>query len=713
MELGQPRKSVFAGVAAAGAASLLSQVVLLREILASAQGNELMVGIVLALWLVLTGIASMVGGRLAPARAGAWLGRFLCAAPALLLASLWFVAWASSPIVGQESSLLRLVASSFVALLPACCLSGLAFAWGLASAGGKASAGLLYALETLGAAAAGIVFHFVLADRVPSVWILVGGGAACVFAGVFLWRPRWPATLAALVAIVASAVAAPKVARSLVEARFPGEQVLALQPSRYGLLAVVARGEQRAFFHDGELLFTTEDQLAAEERIHLPLLLHPNPRRLLLIGGGLGGGLAQALRHAPEHVDYVELDAAMLSLARRFADPETRRALASPQVRAVTEDARRLLAGSSGRYDVIVISLPIPQNALVARLLSHECFVDAKRALHPGGILALVTPGAETYLDAPARQRHASLLATLSSVFPSVDVAPGADTIFWAAEQAVDARPSLLVRRLAERHLRLRQVGSTWLFDRLLPFHAEDYRRALATAQPIENRDLRPFVYLLGLLENLERVSPSLAHLGLFLARLSWPWWATAFAVPLCLLLLLPRRSRVVLAVAVAGGVGMALQLVLLLAFQSLVGHLYHAIGALLACFMAGMAAGSLAARRFLDLPAVLARACVGVATAAALVPLAVVIARLLPGLANVALFAVTALVGASVGAVYPLAVQGSSPDAAFRLYAWDLAGSAVAALVVTVAAIPVLGLPPIAGFAAALAAAAAFKAAC
>ena len=157
----------------------------------------------------------------------------------------------------------------------------------------------------------------------------------------------------------------------------------------------------------------------------------------------------------------------------------------------------------------------------------------------------------------------------------------------------------------------------------------------------------------------------------------------------------------------------MALQLVLLLAFQSLVGHLYHAIGALLACFMAGMAAGSLAARRFLDLPAVLARACVGVATAAALVPLAVVIARLLPGLANVALFAVTALVGASVGAVYPLAVQGSSPDAAFRLYAWDLAGSAVAALVVTVAAIPVLGLLPITGFAAALAAAAAFKAAC
>ena len=712
MELGQIKKAVFGGVAAAGAASLLAQVVLLREILASARGNELVLGLVLALWLVFTGVASALGGRLAGERAGAWLGRLLCAAPGLLLASLWLVAWASSPIAGQESSVLRLVASSFVALLPACALSGLAFAWALASAGGKAGAGLLYALETLGAAAAGIVFHLLLADRVASVWIMVGGGTACALVSVLLSRRHWQAVLVALIAIVASAAAAPMVSRSLIEARFPGEQVLALQPSRYGLLAVVGRGEQRSFFHDGELLFTTEDQLAAEERIHLPLLLHPDPRQILLIGGGLGGGLAQALKHVPEHIDYVELDPAMLSLARTFADPQTRRALASPEVRAVTEDARRLLAGSSGRYDVIVINLPVPQNALVARLLSHECFVDAKRALHPGGILAVVTPGAETYLDAPARQRHASLLATLASVFASVGVAPGADTIFWAAEQAVDARPAVLVRRLTERHLRLAQVGPSWLFDRLLPFHAEDYRRTLATAQPIENRDFRPFVYLLGLLENLERVSPTLAHAGLFLARLSWPWWAMAFALPLCLLLRVQRRSRVALAVAVAGGVGMALQLVLLLAFQALVGHLYHAIGALLACFMAGMAAGSLAARRFLHVPSVLARACVGVATAAALVPLVVVLARLLPGLANAALFAVTVFVGATVGAVYPVAVHGAGPDAAFRLYAWDLAGSAVAALVVTVAAIPVLGLLPVAGFAAAFAAVAVFKAA-
>jgi spermidine synthase len=704
------RKPVLAAVAAAGAASLLAQVVLLREILASARGNELILGLVLALWLVLTGAASALGGRLAAERAGEWLARLLGVTPVLLLTSLGFVAWTSSPVAGQESSLLRLVASSLVALLPACALSGLAFAWALSSSRGKVGAGLLYAVETLGAAAAGVAFHFVLADRIASVWILVGGGAACALASVFLSQRRWLAPLAPLLAVVASAVAAPRVERSLIEARFPGEQVLALQPSRYGLLAVVARGDQRAFFHDGELLFTTEDQLVAEERIHLPLLLHPHPRRILLVGGGLGGGLAEALKHAPERLDYVELDPAVLSLARTFADQETRRALASPLVRAVTQDARRLLADSRRLYDVIVIALPIPQNALVARLLSRECFVDARQALTAGGILAVVTPGADTYLDAPARQRHASLRASLSSVFSFVDVAPGGDTIFWASDGRVDARPSGLAWRLAERHLALQQIGPTWLVDRLLPFHAEAYRRALATAQPLVNRDFRPFVYLLGLLESLERLAPALARAGLVLARLCWPWWAMAFGVPFGLLLLLRRRQRARLAVAVAGGVGMAMQLVLLLSFQATVGHLYHAVGALLACFMAGMAAGALAAPRLFRLPSALARACAGVAAVAAAVPLALVAVRLLPGLVAALLFAVTAVLGAAVGAVYPVAVHVCGPTASFRLYAWDLGGAAAAALVVTVAAIPVLGLLPVAALAAALAAVVAFK---
>jgi hypothetical protein len=274
------------------------------------------------------------------------------------------------------------------------------------------------------------------------------------------------------------------------------------------------------------------------------------------------------------------------------------------------------LRDSVGRYDVIVIDLPIPQNALLARLLSRECFADARRALAPGGIFALATPGIGRLLDPARRQRHASLLATLAA-FSRRGRGPRRQTILWAAEKEVDARPGVLAARLDQRGLHLAQVGKTWLFDRLLPFHAEDYRRALATALPIENRDFRPVVYLFGLIENLQRflrAGPGRAGA----ARSPWAPWSWR---PWCLARLLwlfsagavdrlpasrsrPRAPRDGLAV------GLAARL------SSLRGHLYHALGGLLAGFMAGMAAGALAAGRFLDRPRVLARACAGAAAA-------------------------------------------------------------------------------------------------
>jgi len=708
-------RAVVVAVLAAGAASLLSQVVLLREILASSQGNELVLGMVLALWLLLTGLATTAGGRVLrqPEPAARWLGRLLTVAPLLLLSSLWMTRWAGPDALGQVPAITTLVVVAFLALAPACLVGGLCFAWALAALVDEGRSATLYAAETIGSAAAGLLFHFLLADHVSSVWSLFIAGAICSGASLPLaFRRKWVGVAASLALVLLLAAACPRLSLSLASSRFPGERVLSQQPSRYGLLAVVARGQQRVFFHDGTLLFTSEDEIAAEESIHLPLLLHPNPRRILLVGGGLGGGLVQALKHAPERLDYVEMDPGVFPLAKKFADEETRAALADPRVHAQAGDGRRLIHETIASYDVILIDLPIPQNALLARFLSRECFADARRALAPGGILALATPGSDAYLDAGARQRHASLVATLSAVFPFVAASPGSQTILWAAEKTVDARPGVVASRLAMRGLHLAQVGPTWLFDRLLSFHAEDYRRALTSAVPIENRDSRPVVYLFGLIENLQRYSPTLAQAALALARAPWaPWFVAALVLGLAGLAIVVRHGRPApgFAVAVAGAAGMALQMVLLLAFQSLCGHLYHALGGLLAAFMAGMSVGALAAGRFLHKPRVLARACAGAAAAGILVPLAIESARLLPGWATTIIVAVAFVVGASTGAVYPVAVHVSARDnAAAGLYAWDLVGAAGAAALASLVAIPLLGLVPVAGLAAILCAAAA-----
>jgi spermidine synthase len=711
MELAGRLPWIRRALAVAGGASLLAQVVLLREVLASSHGNELALGVVMAAWLAFTGGASALGGRLArtPTSALRGLAGVLALTPLLFAGALWLTQFASAGLA-QDPSLGRVFLAATVAVLPACLSGGLAFAWAAESGTSPAGTAVLYVVETAGAAVAGLLFHFCFAQQLSSSWILLLAGVAAAGAAIGVVPARRTAGVAAL-AIVAAGLLRPAVDRALVRARFPGEQVLALQPSRYGLAAVIARGDQRVFLHDGVLLFTSEDALAAEETTYLPLLLHPRPRHVLLVGGGLGGGLAKALEHGPASLDYAEMDPALLDLARAYADPATRAALVDARVHATSGDARALLRAGVGQYDVVLIHVPVAQNALLARLSTRECITEARRALAPGGLLAVVTPGSDAHLDPAARLRHASLWSALAGAFPTVGVAPGGDTIFWASDDPVDARAEVLAARLRERGLYPLQIGSAWLFDRLLPFHAASYRRTLAATAAFDNRDFRPVVYLFGLVEGLEQWSPRLGRTALAIVTASGWGWALVVAFGLALMLVLMGRGRRApgFAVAAAGAAGMALELVLLLGFQALVGHLYHAIGVLLAGFMVGMSAGAWQARRWLQAPRALAWLLAAAAAMAALVSLVLALGARWPSAAPPLLLAAIVAVGATTGAIYPAAVARSArAHAAASLYGWDLAGAAVAALLVSLVALPLFGLYAVVAGAAVLCAAAA-----
>ncbi|MGD0838041.1 MAG: hypothetical protein ABSB49_15485 [Polyangia bacterium] len=680
-------------VVASGAASLLAQVVLLRELLAFAQGNEMVLGIGLGVWLGFTAVAVAWASKLAltGARATWALYLVLSLAPLLYLGGFAATMIARPSRTGEAASLVGIALTALVALAPAL-VGGLCYAWANRSqAGSDRRQTSLYAAETLAAAGAGLLFHFVLGENWRGVWILWLAGAMCAGVAAHLaWSGRRGWVLLPLMTTVAGALLGPKLAGAVDAAHFPDQRLLALRPSRYGQLAVLGREDQRVFMQDGVLLFTSEDQITAEESVHLPLLLHPAPRRVLFLGGGLGGGLAEALKHRPERIDYVEIDGVLLDLARRFGGRETRAALADSRVRVVVADGRALLRQTTEPYDVIFVPAPVPQNALMARYLTRECFVAIRHALAPGGLLALATPGSESALvDVAARQRHSTILTTLAEVFPVVGVAPGSQTIFWAASAPVDARAALLAQRLRQRGLVLVQVGSTWLFDRLLPFHLASYHRALATTVALANRDFRPVVYLFGWLESLERWSP-------VLARRAWPLIASAGAAIRAVIVVvgalvlgwlswglfrrrgLARRAGPAFAMAAAGAAGMALELVLLLAQQALQGHLYHALGFALAVFMSGLALGAMAAARLRSSKRGLARACAGLA---------------LVGLSVAAALAVAPWLAAAVGAaIVPLLMASGAAT---------VVGAAFAALTTSLVAIPLLGLLPVALFAA------------
>lgn len=139
--------------------------------------------------------------------------------------------------------------------------------------------------------------------------------------------------------------------------------------------------------HPGPLLETA--RLAYD----LPYRL-VQPRRVLVVGAGMGNDVAAALRHGASRVDAVEIDPAILELGRTL-HPE--RPYGSPRVRLFNEDARAFFARSSEQYDLIVFGL-LDSHTLLASLSSLrldsyvytvESLQQARAHLAPGGHLAL------------------------------------------------------------------------------------------------------------------------------------------------------------------------------------------------------------------------------------------------------------------------------------------------------------------------------------
>ncbi len=142
--------------------------------------------------------------------------------------------------------------------------------------------------------------------------------------------------------------------------------------------------------------------------------LHPAPRRALVIGLGTGE-TAGWLADAPgiEHVDVVELEPAILEVARRGA-AINRDVLHNPKVSIHIGDAREHLLVSSARYDLIFSEPSNPYRAGVSSLFTREFYAAARSRLAPGGLFLQWTQAYE--VDGSTL---ATICATLATAFPS------------------------------------------------------------------------------------------------------------------------------------------------------------------------------------------------------------------------------------------------------------------------------------------------------
>jgi spermidine synthase len=170
---------------------------------------------------------------------------------------------------------------------------------------------------------------------------------------------------------------------------------------------------------DGRLQSAQRDEFIYHEALaHPALLAHPEPRRVLILGGGEGATLREVLRHPQvETAVMVDLDRELVEVCQQWLPEFHQGAFADPRVELVFGDGRAWLADQAeGGFDVILLDLPEPlEEGPALRLFTREFYDLVQRQLPPEGLAAI-----QSGVAGPWARLLPDLHRTLKAVFPRV-----------------------------------------------------------------------------------------------------------------------------------------------------------------------------------------------------------------------------------------------------------------------------------------------------
>lgn len=694
------RPFVLIAIGALGVSAVMTQLALMRELLGAFSGNELVFGIALSSWLLLTGV-------------GAWLGRMterLRRAPAVFVAGLIAAAllplaqvaavrmlrdsvFVRGAVVGVPGTML----GCLVALLPFCLVSGALLTLGCRLANGDdRGLGRVYVSDTLGGLVGGALFTFALVPWFDHLGLLcLSAGLMLVAAGLLAWqgRVRWLATAAFILAAGVPAAALLINFDALTTARqHAGRTVVFRHNSPYGRLVITNDAGQLTFFENGVPVITTGHFEQIEETVHYAMSQRPDAREVLLIGGGVTGTAREILRYGVERVTYVELDPQIIKAGRRFLPGS----LDDPRIEVVTADGRRFTQLARDRFDVVIVALADPSTFQLNRFYTAEFFAAAARALRADGVLSFGLGRYANYVSPEFGRLLASAHLTLRQSFAHVRMIPGGRVYFLASNGPLGLD---IAARLEARGLATKLVNRHYLDATLAPDRLADLDRAVTDEAGI-NTDFTPELYQYHLRHWLSQFGTAGMWPGGVLVLLLFGY--------ACSLRPVPR------AIFAAGFAASALEIVLLIGFQALYGSVYRQVGLIITVFMAGLAAGAWWANRrrwhgglkaptFAPARRWIAGLGLAIAGLAALLP--IVFGRLGrldaavgTEAAGQAVVAVTTLLLAGItGAQFAIAghAEAHAPTGgAARLFAADLIGAAGGSLLVSAGLIPLFGVP-------------------
>ena len=176
--------------------------------------------------------------------------------------------------------------------------------------------------------------------------------------------------------------------RDFFASRFRIKGVLFTGQSEFQKVEVVETvGLGRMLLNDGLVMLSERDEFVYHDMIaHVPLFVHPNPERVLIIGGGDGGTAREVLRHpGVKRCRMVEIDKMVVDACREFI-PLTAGSLDNPRLEVTIADGVEFVAETDERFDVVLVDSTDPIGP-AEPLFGQEFYKDVARVLTDQGIV--------------------------------------------------------------------------------------------------------------------------------------------------------------------------------------------------------------------------------------------------------------------------------------------------------------------------------------
>lgn len=585
-----------------GTLSLGLQIVFIRMLLEIFHGNELAIGWLLTAWLIGTSSGAFFFAKLLK-KTRIWDWFLLGLFPIIFFNYIFikFIPKIFHIIPGITPSLLHLIPISFLAIMPAAILCGLLFPYIseylYRTYGREISFNInkVYIWESVGSLLASFALNFLLFHLLSSLQIVL------FFIIIFslplvLIKSYRLSTVVFMGLGLLLYLCSPLVINKINQSLFIPYTIIQEKETPYGNIKLMKLEDQLVLVNQGIIEYSSPDIFTAETNALLPVLLHPKPKRILMVGGNLTNVISYFERIGDiSELDFLERDPYLVDLQKRFIETQgTENAL---HLNFIVDDIRSYFRKTTKKYDVICLNHPEPVTLSLNRVYTSEFYSLIEKCLSESGLYFFAIQSSENYLDEYLAQYINLLKNTLTLSFKNVFIIPGDQNYFLASDSLKFSRIlDRWIERLQQYDLDPQYLSEYYLNyrlspERLLQFSGQLDRWKIARINTDFN--LNGYVYHFRIWshafeQNIQEYFEIIRHYRFLLVVI------ILLTVLLLKMLLIKKEERKLLSnLFLVGGISLALEMILLLVYQILFATLYESIAIIFGIYMLGLAVGA------------------------------------------------------------------------------------------------------------------------